>query len=87
MIPSIIAEELRKRGLNPEDVMLGTLIKSMDLEPNTVIETRIELAIKYLNEGRELIVKDSRASEKLYKAAEEWVKALALMLRFKGCAG
>ena len=31
----------------------------MDLEPNTVIETRIELAIKYLNEGRELIGKDS----------------------------
>ena len=59
MIPSIIAEELRKRGLNSEDVMLGTLIKSMGLEPNTVIETRIELTIKYLNEGRELIGKDS----------------------------
>ena len=78
VIPSIIIEELRRRGLNPEDVVLDALIKAVDLDPNTVIEARIELAIKYLNEGRELINKDLvQASKKLYKAAEECVKALA----------
>ena len=77
-VPSIIIEELRRRGLNPEDVVLDALIKAVDLDPNTVIEARIELAIKYLNEGRGLIDKDPvQASEKLYKAAEECVKALA----------
>ncbi len=77
-IPSIIIEELRRRGLDPEDVILDALIRVMDLDPDTVIEARVELAIKYLNEGRELIDKDPvQASEKLYKAAEECVKVLA----------
>ena len=77
-IPSTIIEELRKRGLNPEDVVLDTLVKAMNLDPDTVIEARVELAVKYLDEGRGLIDKDpTQASEKLYKAAEECVKALA----------
>ena len=38
----------------------------------------VELAEKFLAEGRELIYRDPvQASEKLYKAAEEAVKALA----------
>jgi len=41
----------------------------------------IEIAEKFLVEGRELIDKDPvQASEKLYKAAEEAVKALAIAL-------
>lgn len=41
----------------------------------------LELAEKYLEEGRALVEKDSiQASEKLYKAAEEAVEALALHL-------
>jgi hypothetical protein len=39
----------------------------------------LELAMKYLEEGRALVDKDPvQASEKLYKAAEEAVKALAV---------
>ena len=77
-IPSIIAEELKRRGLNPEDVVLDALIRALKLDPGIVVEARVELANKYLNEGRELIDRDPvQASEKLYKAAEECVKALA----------
>ena len=40
---------------------------------------RVELALRYLEEGRALVERDPvQASEKLYKAAEEAVKALAL---------
>ena len=42
------------------------------------VEKRIDLALKYLKEGKSLVDKDPvQASEKLYKAAEEAVKALA----------
>ncbi len=78
VIPSIIIEELRKRGLNPEDTVLNALMRVINLDPNAIIEARMELANKYLIEGKELIDKDPvQASEKLYKAAEESVKALA----------
>jgi len=40
---------------------------------------RVELALRYLEEGRALVERDPvQASEKLYKAAEEAVRALAL---------
>ena len=42
------------------------------------VERRIDFALKRLEEGRSLVDKDPvQASEKLYKAAEEAVKALA----------
>jgi len=45
---------------------------------------RVELAERFLAEGRELIDKDPvQASEKLYKAAEEAVKALAIALNLE----
>ena len=43
---------------------------------------RLELAERFLAEGRELIDKDPvQASEKLYKAAEEAVKIIAIALK------
>jgi hypothetical protein len=43
---------------------------------------RLELAEKFLSEGRELIDKDPvQASEKLYKVAEEAVKIIAIALK------
>ncbi|MDT7886130.1 MAG: PaREP1 family protein [Thermoproteota archaeon] len=45
----------------------------------TSTETHLELSAKYLDEGKSLIDKDPiQASEKLYKAAEEVVKALTI---------
>jgi uncharacterized protein YuzE len=49
--------------------------------PPTPAEKHLELALKLLEEGRALIEKDpARASRKLYRAAEEAVKALAAAL-------
>jgi hypothetical protein len=45
-------------------------------------QQHLELAEKFLAEGRELIDKDPvQASEKLYKAAEEAVKIIAIALK------
>ncbi len=54
---------------------LGNALK---LDPEMTIRARLELAVKYLGEGRKLVDKDPvQASEELYKAVEEIVKALA----------
>jgi len=80
-VPKKIAEEIVKRGLSLEDVVLETLAKLAKLDPRVVVEARVELAEKYLDEGVKLVDKDPiQASEKLYKAAEECVKALTLYL-------
>jgi hypothetical protein len=48
-------------------------------------EECIELSLKYLEEGRVLVEKDPvQASERLYRAAEEAVKALALHYDLRG---
>jgi hypothetical protein len=52
-----------------------------DIELPGEVWKHVEIAEKFLVEGRELIDKDPvQASEKLYKAAEEVVKTLALAL-------
>jgi hypothetical protein len=52
-----------------------------DIELPGEVLKHVEIAEKFLVEGRELIDKDPvQASEKLYKAAEEVVKTLALAL-------
>jgi hypothetical protein len=54
---------------------------------SAAVEARrhVELALKHLEEGKALADKDPvRASEKLYKAAEEAVKALALHFGLSG---
>jgi len=46
---------------------------------------RVELALRYLEEGRALVGRDPvQASERLYRAAEEAVKALALHYGLSG---
>jgi hypothetical protein len=51
-------------------------VRRVDTGPE--VEKHIDLALKYLEEGKSLVDKDPvQASEKLYKAAEEAVKALA----------
>jgi hypothetical protein len=70
---------LERRGLDVEDFVLGLLSKELNLDPKTVAEARLELAERYLAEGRELVDRDPvQASEKLYKVAGECVKALAI---------
>lgn len=74
---------IRERGLDVEDLVINLLIKSLNLDPKIAVEAHVELALKYLEEGRGLADKDTvQASEKLYKAAEEVVKALAIHYGF-----
>ena len=78
-VPRRIVEEIEGRGLSVEDVLVEVLPKMLNLDPRVIAESRLELAERYLIEGRDLIDKDPiQASEKLYKAAEECVKALAM---------
>ncbi len=74
---------IRERGLDVEDLVINLLIKSLNLDPKIAVEAHVELALKYLEEGRGLADKDTvQASEKLYKAAEEVVKALTIHYGF-----
>jgi len=62
-----------------EDAVLDALAKTISIDSKTVVEARIEIAEIWLEEGGSLIDKDPiQASEKLYKAAEECVKALTV---------
>lgn len=74
-IPEKLAKELERRGLSVVDIVASAL----DLDLETVIEARLELAEEYLREVEDYIGKGDvvQASEKLYKAVEECVKALA----------
>lgn len=80
-IPKRLLEELEKRGFDARSFVIDLLAKSLNLDPEVVVESHLELALKYLEEGKSLVDKDPvQASEKLYKAAEEAVKALAVHL-------
>ena len=73
---------IRERGLDVEDLVINLLMKSLNLDPKIAVEAHVELALKYLEEGRGLADKDTvQASKKLYKAVEEVVKALTIYYR------
>ena len=78
-IPRTIYEKAQELGLDVEDLVAYSLIKFANLDPSELAKARIELAERYLNEAREYLNKNDpvQASEKLYKAIEECIKALA----------
>ncbi len=79
MISKKMIEEIKKRGLDPEDLIIEVLRKTIKLDPDIIIEARLELFKKYLIDGKSMLEKDSiQLSEKLYKAAEECLKALTI---------
>jgi hypothetical protein len=72
-------EELGRRGVDPESYIVDLLVRSLSLDPMVGVEAHLELALRYLEEGKRLADGDPvQASEKLYKAAEEVVRALAV---------
>ncbi|ABW02372.1 PaREP1 family protein [Caldivirga maquilingensis] len=76
-LPERLINEALRRGIDLVDL----LSKALNLNPNERSKAHLELAIKFLNEGKDLIDKDPiQASEKLYKAAEEAIKAIAVAL-------
>jgi hypothetical protein len=78
-IPERLVVEARRRGFDVESLVVDLLVRTLNLDPQTACEVHLELSLRYLGEGRALVGRDPvQASEKLYKAAEEAVKALAV---------
>jgi hypothetical protein len=65
-IPEKLAKGLEGRGLSVVDIIASAL----DLDPETVIEARLELAEEYLREVEDYVEKGDavQTSEKSYKA-------------------
>jgi hypothetical protein len=71
-------EELGRRGVDPGSYIVDLLVRPLSLNPMVGVEAHLELALGCLEEGRRLTNDGPvQASEKLYKAREEVVKALA----------
>lgn len=80
-IPEKPYREIVRRGLDIESFVLSLIVDSLGLDSEERKEIGIELARKYLEEGKSLVDKDPvQASEKLYRAVEECVKILAIHL-------
>jgi hypothetical protein len=78
-LPERLVEEARRRGFDVESLVVDLLVRTLNLDPRVAGEAHLELSHRYLGEGRALVGRDPvQASEKLYKAAEEAVKALAI---------
>jgi hypothetical protein len=78
-VPGKLVEEARRRGFDVESLVVDLLVRTLNLDPRVAGEAHLELSHRYLGEGRALVNRDPiQASEKLYKAAEEAVKALAI---------
>ncbi|MEZ0290092.1 MAG: PaREP1 family protein [Sulfolobales archaeon] len=78
VIPRKLFEKLSEIGVDVESRVVEVLLRELKLDPGDEVEIRLELAERFLAEGRALVDKDPvQAGEKLYKAAEECVKALA----------
>ena len=62
-----------------DELILNTLANVLNLNPHEVVDARLEIAEKSLKEAKEYLNKKDvvQASEKLYKAVEECIKALA----------
>ncbi|MEM0484667.1 MAG: PaREP1 family protein [Pyrobaculum sp.] len=75
VIPEALLKEVKKRGIDVVEV----LSKALGIDPPGRASAHLELAMRFLSEGKALVDKDPvQASEKLYKAAEEAVKAIAI---------
>ncbi len=73
----ILINEAKRRGID----IIDLITKALNLDLHEQSRVRLEIAEKFLGEGVNLIDKDPvQASEELYKAAGEAVKALATAL-------
>ena len=76
-VPNSLLEEAKRREIDIVDL----LSKALGVDPPSRASAHLKLARRFLEEGEALVEKDPmQASEKLYKAAEEAVKALAVAL-------
>ena len=83
-IPKNIAEKLKSRGLDPETYVVELLAEKLKLDPSEEALAHLDLARRFLDEAKRVIDSDPvQASEKLYKVAEECLKALTVKLRLE----
>ncbi len=77
-IPESLINEAMKSGID----IIDLISKALNLDPSERSKAHLELAENFLRDGMELIDRDPpvQASEKLYKAAEEAIKAMAVAL-------
>ncbi len=81
ILPDRLAERIRLLGVDVEIYVIDSVLKRLKLTPREELEVHAELAKKYLEDAVNLLPGDpARASEKLYKAVEEAVKALSAQL-------
>lgn len=83
-IPRKLVEYAKKSGIDLESKFYEYLQSEIQLDPKDEVVLHLELAQHFLKEGRNFVDGDPvQASEKLYKAAEECAKALALHFDFR----
>ncbi len=72
-------EEARRRGVDIESLVVEVLARELGLDPREEAVLHLELAEKMFRDARLHVEKGDvvQASEKLYKAAEECIKAMA----------
>ncbi|MGC9136423.1 PaREP1 family protein [Caldivirga sp.] len=76
-LPESLINEALRRGIDLVDL----LSRALNLNPSERSKVHLQLAENFLREGEDLVDKDPiQASEKLYKAAEEAIKAIAVSL-------
>jgi len=81
-LPKKIYEEARKRGINIESLVVEFLARELGMDPRDEALLHLELAEQYMKEVPLLLEKGDtvQAGEKLYKIAEECIKAMAEFL-------
>ena len=82
-IPRKIAEKAKELNMDLESLALEAILRELKLDPNEEAEIRLELAEKSLKEAKNYVEKKdpTQASEKLYKAVEEYVKILSQLCK------
>jgi hypothetical protein len=78
-IPKRLYDEAKRLGVDVESRIIEVLARELGLDPREEASLHLELAEKLFREAAALLEKGDcvQASEKLYKAAEEAVKAMA----------
>ena len=86
-IPRRLYEEAVRRGIDVESRIIELLAKDLGLDPKDEAPLHLELAERFMSEGMELLRRGDtiQASEKLYKAVEECIKALACLEGLEEC--
>ena len=82
-LPRKLAMEAKRRGYDIEALAVDAVIGKLNLDPKEEVDARIEVAEHFLEEARKYVEKGDpvQASEKIYKVAEECIKALAIKFK------